>query len=100
MALILSPRAELDLDEIWFYIAKESTSIEVADRLIDTITNRLLLLGTHLYLGRLREEDFGPGTRTFAVGEYVIIYTASQNDALILRIVHGRRDLETLFGQI
>ncbi|MEI9980135.1 MAG: type II toxin-antitoxin system RelE/ParE family toxin [Edaphobacter sp.] len=98
MPLILSPQAEIDLDEIWFYIAKESTSIEVADRLIDTITNRLLLLATHPYLGRLREEDFGPGTRTFAVGEYVVLYTVSQNDALILRIVHGRRDLETLFS--
>ncbi len=98
MALILSPQAEIDLDEIWLYIAKESTSIEVADRLIDTITNRLLLLGPYPYLGRLREEDFGPGTRTFAVGEYVIIYTISQNDVLILRIVHGRRDIEAIFS--
>ena len=47
MALLLSPQSEIDLDEIWFYIAKESTSIEITDRLVDTITNRLLLLSTH-----------------------------------------------------
>jgi plasmid stabilization system protein ParE len=47
MALLLSPQTEIDLDGIWFYIAKESASIEVADRFIDTITNRLLLLATH-----------------------------------------------------
>jgi plasmid stabilization system protein ParE len=32
------------------------------------------------------------------VGEYVIVYCAENEDALILRVVHGRRDLEVLFG--
>jgi plasmid stabilization system protein ParE len=32
------------------------------------------------------------------VGEYVIVYCIENDDALILRVVHGRRDLEALFG--
>ena len=36
----VAPRAETDLDDIWLYVAKESGSIEIANRLIDTLTNR------------------------------------------------------------
>jgi plasmid stabilization system protein ParE len=46
----------------------------------------------------LREEDFGPGYRSLAVGEYVIVYCVENDYALILRVVHGRRELEALFG--
>lgn len=48
----------------------------MADRLIDTITDRFLALASFPYLGRSREEDFGPGYRSLAVGEYVIVYCA------------------------
>ena len=32
MAHRLAPQAGAELDEIWYYIAKESHSIEIADR--------------------------------------------------------------------
>ena len=48
--------------------------MEVADRLTDTITERFFLLAGHPYLGRARDDDFGVGTRSFPVGEYVIVY--------------------------
>jgi hypothetical protein len=31
------------------------------------------------------------------VGEYVIVYSVEGADVFILRVVNGRRDLETLF---
>jgi toxin ParE1/3/4 len=99
MAHRVSPRAETDLDDIWFYAAKESGNIEVANRLIDTITSRFLLLTGFLYIGRCRDEDFGPGCRSLTVGEYVIVYRVENEDVLILRVVHGRRDLDVLFGR-
>jgi hypothetical protein len=37
MAHRVAPEAEAELDSIWYYVAKESGSIEVADRLIDSI---------------------------------------------------------------
>jgi hypothetical protein len=40
----VAPEAEAELDDIWFYIAKESGSIEIADRTIDFITARFFLL--------------------------------------------------------
>ena len=48
-------------------------------------------------MGRARDDDFGVGYRSFGVGEYVIVYAVEAADVLILRVVHGRRDLEALF---
>ena len=87
-----------DLDDIWLYVAKESGSIEIANRVIDTIIDRFYTLACFPYIGRSREEDFGPGYRSLAVGEYVIVYRVENEDALILRVVHGRRHPEALFG--
>jgi plasmid stabilization system protein ParE len=47
--------------------------MEIADRLIDAITDRFFLLGNHPYVGRLRD-NLRPGLRSFPVGQYVIIY--------------------------
>ncbi len=53
MAHRVSPQAATDLDDIWYYFAKESGSIAVANHLIDSITDRFFLLAGHPYLGRL-----------------------------------------------
>jgi toxin ParE1/3/4 len=93
----LAPEAEAELDGIWHYIAKESSSVDIADRVIDSITGSFLLLATYLHVGRRRDEDLRPGLRSFAVGEYVIIYRIEGEDVLILRVMRGSRDIEALF---
>jgi len=97
MALRLAPEVEAELDDIWYYIAKESGNIAVADRLIDSITDRFFLLAGHPYIGRRRDRDLHPGLRSFPVGEYLIIYRIEAEDVIILHIVHGRRGPEALF---
>ncbi|MBV8897502.1 MAG: type II toxin-antitoxin system RelE/ParE family toxin [Acidobacteriaceae bacterium] len=97
MAHRVGARAEADLDDIWIYVAKESGSIETANRLIDAITDRFLTIARFPYIGRQRDEDFGPGFRSLAIGDYVIVYCLEDEEALILRVVHGRRRLEPLF---
>jgi toxin ParE1/3/4 len=72
MAHHRAPKADADLDDIWFYVASESGSMDIANRLIDSITDQFFLLGRHPQLGRLRDE-FGSGSRSFVIGEYVII---------------------------
>ncbi|MGC2162763.1 MAG: type II toxin-antitoxin system RelE/ParE family toxin [Silvibacterium sp.] len=99
MALRTASAADSDLDSIWHYVAQESSSSEVADRLISSMVSRFLLLANYPYLGRARDEDFGFPSRSFTVGEYVILYCIEGKDVLILRVVHGRRDLEALFGK-
>jgi toxin ParE1/3/4 len=96
MAHRLAPEVEAELDQIWYYIARESGSIEIADRLIDSITDRFLLLASHPYLGRRRDDDLRPGLRSLPFGMYVIVYRIENEDVLILHVMHGRRDIETL----
>ncbi|MDO8794476.1 MAG: type II toxin-antitoxin system RelE/ParE family toxin [Vicinamibacterales bacterium] len=52
MAHRLSPEAESDLDAAWYYTATESGNADIADRLIEAITSRFLLLQTHPQIGR------------------------------------------------
>ena len=40
----VAPQAESDLDEIWYFLATQSSSIDVADRVVDSITARFALL--------------------------------------------------------
>jgi toxin ParE1/3/4 len=98
MAHRIAPRAEADLDDIWLYVAKESASMETASRLIDSITERFLFLADFPYAGRARDREFGIGARSFSVGEYVIVYWVEGPDVFILRVAHGSRDIEALFG--
>jgi toxin ParE1/3/4 len=99
MAHRVAPQAEADLGDTWLYVAKESGSMDVATRLVDAITGRFFLLASFPYVGRARDEDFGAGSRSVAVGEYVIVYCVEGQDVFVLRVVHERRDLEALFGK-
>jgi toxin ParE1/3/4 len=85
----LSALAEQNLEEIWSYVAEDS-SPGAADRLIDAIIDRFELLAEQPRMGRLRAE-FGEGVRSFVVESYVIYYREDR-DVLIARILHGRRD--------
>ena len=89
----IAPQVETELDEIWFYIADHSGSIEIADRVIESITIRFLLLAQSRHLGR-RRDDLRPGLRSFPVGNYIIFYRIEKDTVLILHVVHGSRDLE------
>jgi toxin ParE1/3/4 len=96
MAHRLSPEVEAELDEIWHYLATQSGSIEIADRWIDTITERFYLLSRYPHLGRRRDHDLRLNLRTFPVGEYIIVYRTEGEDVLILHVVRGSRNIAAL----
>jgi toxin ParE1/3/4 len=91
-----TPEAESDLDDIWHYVATRSGRVETADRLIDSIVDHILLLARFPNMGRARDEDLRPGLRSFPVGQYVIIYRIQDGDVLVLRVLHGSRNIEAL----
>jgi toxin ParE1/3/4 len=99
MGHIRSPEADADLENIWCYVAIDSGSLGIADRLIESITARFFLLGTQPNLGRSRDADLRPGLRSFPVGAFVIIYRIQDADVLILRVLHGARDMDVLLGR-
>src|SRR5580692_12393716 len=97
MAHLVAPQAETDLDDIWFYVALNSGSMDIASRLVDSITDKFSLLAGFPQAGRSRDRDFGAGVRSFPAGEFVIAYAVQGPDVLILRVVHGKREFDPLF---
>jgi plasmid stabilization system protein ParE len=95
----LSPEAEAELDDIWLHLARESGSIDLASRVVESITERCWLLARYPYLGRARDKDLRPGLRSFPAEDYVIIHRVEADDVvLILHIFHGNRDIVALLS--
>jgi toxin ParE1/3/4 len=88
------PLAELDLDDIWWYIAQDNP--EAADRLLDRIEEQCQSLARFPEMGISREELM-PGLRSLPVGNYVVFYLPIERGIEIVRVLHGMRDIDVLF---
>ncbi len=99
MEIRLLPEAEFDLDEVWLYVVKVSSSIELANRFVDRITDQIGLLGRQPHLGRSRWEDLGMEMRSFPVGEFVIFYRVENEVVHIRRVLRGSRDIEGILNE-
>jgi hypothetical protein len=55
------------------------------------------VLSEYPRMGRSRD-DLRPGLRSFAVGQYVIVYAIEEENVLILHVFHGRQDIEGQLG--
>ena len=97
MAHRLSLRARTDIDDIAYYVSVES-SIETADRLLESIYRKFLLLDQYPHAGR-RRDDLRPGIWAFPAGEYIVLYRVEANDVVIVRVVRGSRDLDALLRE-
>jgi toxin ParE1/3/4 len=91
----VSKDAERDLDETFLYWAKRA-GLKVADRLMDSITERFWLLGEHPAAGR-SAEDIAPGVRCFPAGKYLIYYRPARRTTDILHIFRGAQDQKRAF---
>jgi toxin ParE1/3/4 len=98
MAHRLAPQAKLDIDDIAYYIFDATGSLELADRLVDSLYERFVLMAKYPHAGRQRD-DLWPGMRMFPVGDYLVLYRIDGKDVVIDRVVHGSRDLERLFDE-
>jgi len=94
MAVRLNLQVKAELDDIWLYIAVESSSLEIADRVVETITDTFLQLSKHPNLGR-RRDDIRKGLRSINAGSYVVLYRVEGDNIRILHVVHGRRDIKS-----
>jgi toxin ParE1/3/4 len=92
--ILRRPRASADLSEIWEFIAGDN--IQRAAEFIDRIDGKFRVLAERPLMGRERRE-LGLGIRSIAIAPYVIFYEA-MHDGVIVRVLHGARDIETQFG--
>ncbi len=94
--IVKRPRAELDLLDIWDYIADES--FDRADDFLDCVDRKLQTLASNPGLGRRREELLA-GLQSFPLGNYVVFYREIENGIDVIRILHGSRDIEDIFSR-
>lgn len=83
-----------DLISIATYIRKDSDlqAGRMLARIEDEI-DRIRMAPQH-YQAR---PEIGPGARSAVIGRYLILFTVSPDQTRIERIVHGTRNLPTLF---
>ena len=92
--IIKRPRALSYLAEIWDYIADDS---EVrADAFVATIDAKFQTLAKQPGIGRMRDE-LATGLRSLPIGRYVIFYLSLADGIEIIRVLHGARDIDTIF---
>jgi toxin ParE1/3/4 len=94
--VVKRPLAEMDLWEIWDYIADDS--LDRADDFLDRIEEKLRLLARNSGIERRREELL-PSLRSFPVKNYVVFYRAIEDGIDVILILHGSRDIEEIFRQ-
>ena len=92
--VIRRPLAELDILEIWDYIAEDS--VTEADLWIDKLDEKLRLWATQPMMGRSREE-LASGLRSFAFGRYVVFFLPISDGLDVVRVLHASRDINGHF---
>jgi plasmid stabilization system protein ParE len=89
---VLAPDADLDLDDIWEYIAIDS--LDAADRFIEKLHGQIQALAATPRMGHRRADLAEDRPLLFwPVGNYLIIYRALAEWIEIVAIVHGKRDI-------
>lgn len=92
MRLILSPRAQSDLDDIWEYTVEHwgVRQAEIYIRLVKTATDAV---AADPKVGRTCD-DVRPGYRKYPVGSHVLFYRTTATAIVVVRILHRRTDVE------
>ena len=89
------PQAEVDILEIWDFIAGDS--IAAADKWVDDLDEKMSLWATQPMMGRARDE-LAPGVRSLAFGRYVVFFAPLPDGIDIVRVMHGARDIDNTFS--
>jgi toxin ParE1/3/4 len=94
MRLVVTRLAQRDLDRIHDQISADKPA--AALRWVERTRKLFKFLAKNTGVGETRDE-IGPGIRSFSHGSYVILFRATTDALEIVRVVHGRRDIEALF---
>jgi len=98
--VLVSEAAGRDTDDILMYLIEELGSKKAATDFIDALDEKYAILEEHPYVFELsRNERLAIiGYHRFVVGSYVVLYLVNedQQNVVIARIFHGRREYERL----
>jgi toxin ParE1/3/4 len=94
--VVYLPDAVQDLHAIWVYVAEQSQSLDIADRLIDSIDDAATVYAANPEMGTSRLE-LSASLRCFVVGRYVAFYVPTPAGIEVIQIIHGSRDIPVHF---
>ncbi|AEG67538.1 type II toxin-antitoxin system RelE/ParE family toxin [Ralstonia solanacearum] len=94
MRLAITPLAEQDLESIADYIAQDNPARAVT--FVRELQGQCQRLVANPSGYRLRTE-LGDGIRSCAYGRYVIFFVTTPDEVIVIRILHGARDLPAVF---
>jgi toxin ParE1/3/4 len=90
------PEAELELQDIYDYVARHSY-VAYADQILNRIMHSLKGIEIFPQSGK-RRDDLLSGLRQIVVGLYLVFYQEHEAEILVVHILHGARDLEQFFS--
>ena len=92
LAVRMSPRAESDLEEIWFYTFRQ-WSLEQADAYHRRIMKAVegLASGCNVW----QKSPARAGYWKYPVGRHVVFFRASEGFLDVIRILHEEMDMDT-----
>lgn len=83
-----------DLEHIALFIATDNPTAAI--NLVDAVQEKAGLIATQPQAGRPRPE-LGENVRSIHVKSYLLIYRPIDDGVELLRILHGARNLDSLF---
>ncbi len=89
-----SSLAETDIEDISLYFLKYSKNS--ARKFLKELMSKFQLLAKNPKIGRAHDEFF-LNLRSFPDRDYIIFYFPIENGVEIYRVLHGTRDIDSLF---
>jgi toxin ParE1/3/4 len=90
-----TPAAVRDLVAISDYIA--ANNLDAALRLLDEVDRLLDLIARYPQMGEA-VDHLAAGMRRHTLGDYLQFYRQRGNEIELIRVLHGARDIDSLFG--
>jgi toxin ParE1/3/4 len=94
---VLTRAAERDLDQIKDFLV-EKAGPTITRRVLREIRQAIGHIGTNPELGHVREDLTDRTLKFWPIYSYLIVYDPETKPVQIVRILHGRRDLEEILN--
>lgn len=90
--------ADLELENILLYVAAESGAA-AADQLESEFHECMERIASVPWMGHTRTDLAGPELRFVSLHKFMIAYRPETTPVQIMRILHGSRDIESVFRE-
>jgi toxin ParE1/3/4 len=94
MRVFVSDAAHMDLLQAYSYLRERNPA--AAESFANEINRKLGNLSRYPFIGRPRP-SLRPGLRSILAGAHVIFYSVDEDTITIMRVLHGRRDIDKEF---